>query len=832
MMAPMGGWNILERLGLKSASTDPRLEAFWEVASRADYNVKLENIPPVTALLATSGRERVGLVLECVALFRRPMDDMMTGYDTRRLTTALFSALVTQSPLDFSAKELAVLVLANGGEGSGGPPVQVVLGLIEQRYAEQDLPVEVAEACRSIFNQFDVFGADARKLRERIERLLKPAVERDALELTRADAWSNELCELVAELAEPQRQALIEVLVAVQHPSGSKPSGKWLKSTAAVLDALGLDPFNRYLVRLLEKVGVDGGVPVRVHAWDGGWTDGEATLISPVHAELLKGLIWAAAPGAGAAVVQAIGDAAERCFKKVAGVGPRAPKIGNACLVALTLARAPNAVAQLSRLQGRVKHNSSRSQVERALNQVAERSGVSRDTLEDLAVPTCGLTELGRLERKLGAATAVVQLIGARDFELSWLTAAGKPQKSLPASVKNDHAEELKELRLRLKELEQQLPTQLRRLEAMLLSQRELSLADFRARFVQHPLLGYLSRRLLWRAADSQRICGLLDEQLVDADDRPLSVTDTAKLTLWHPLHSSVTEVQAWRAWLERHQVTQPFKQAHREVYLLTDAERATNTYSNRFAGHVLKQHQFSALCRERGWRYTLQGAFDSHNTPHVDLPAHGFRVEYWVDGAHGAPETSEAGIFLYVVTDQVRFMRAGETEPVELAHVPPLLLSEMLRDVDLFVGVSSVGNDPNWRDQGHLAQYGGYWQSYAFGELSETARTRREALARLVPRLKIARVCSLEDRFLVVRGQLRTYRIHLGSANIQMEPNNQYLCIVPQRGLVVPGNVMLPFEGDGTLSLILSKALMLADDHKITDPTIRTQIGLEHYSN
>ncbi|WP_338699746.1 hypothetical protein V2W30_24410 [Streptomyces sp. Q6] len=34
-----------------------------------------------------------------------------------------------------------------------------------------------------------------------------------------------------------------------------------------------------------------------------------------------------------------------------------------------------------------------------------------------------------------------------------------------------------------------------------------------------------------------------------------------------------------------------------------------------------------------------------------------------------------------------------------------------------------------------------------------------------------------------------------------------------------------LPFEGDRTLAVVLSKALMLADDTKITDPTILSQI-------
>ena len=69
---------------------------------------------------------------------------------------------------------------------------------------------------------------------------------------------------------------------------------------------------------------------------------------------------------------------------------------------------------------------------------------------------------------------------------------------------------------------------------------------------------------------------------------------------LWHPIGREPDEIVAWRDWLERHAITQPFKQAHREVYLLTDAERATGTYSNRFAAHVLRQHQFHALAADR----------------------------------------------------------------------------------------------------------------------------------------------------------------------------------------------------------------------------------------
>ena len=60
------------------------------------------------------------------------------------------------------------------------------------------------------------------------------------------------------------------------------------------------------------------------------------------------------------------------------------------------------------------------------------------------------------------------------------------------------------------------------------------------------------------------------------------------------------------------------------------------------------------------------------------------------------------------------------------------------------------------------------------------------------------------------------------------MEPNDQYLCIVPDRatlGRGEAGSLFLPFEGDPTLSVILSKAFLLAEDAKIRDPTIRQQI-------
>lgn len=181
----------------------------------------------------------------------------------------------------------------------------------------------------------------------------------------------------------------------------------------------------------------------------------------------------------------------------------------------------------------------------------------------------------------------------------------------------------------------------------------------------------------------------------------------------------------------------------------------------------------------------------------------------------------------LFCTTDQVQFQRANgqRWETVPLADVPPNVFSEAMRDVDLFVGVTSIATDPTWADRGTDQRFN-YWRDVAFGELSANGQVRRQVIEHLLPKLKIRDRARLEGNYLVVDGHKRTYRIHVGSGNILMSPNDQYLCIVPARGKKPTGTHFVPFEGDEMLAIVLSKALMLADDHRITDPTIVRQIG------
>jgi hypothetical protein len=549
-----------------------------------------------------------------------------------------------------------------------------------------------------------------------------------------------------------------------------------------------------------------------------------APAISEKNADLLRGLVWASSTLESPALARSLGDLGVVCFTKIPNVGPVSAKVGNACVYALGAMPGLEGVAQLGRLKTRVKYAVGQRLLGKSFDSAAERTGMARDDLEDLAVPTFGLTAPGSGSFPVGAFAATMTVRDDDAVDLRWVS-AGKETASVPAELSREHAKEVKALKKQAKDLSSMLGAQRVRLERLLGGTRSWRLADAKIRLLDHVLLAPLARRLVWRLQDGDRtgLASWVDGSLRDVCGRDVPwLRDETQVSLWHPLGFPVDTVREWRARLEESEVTQPFKQAHREIYILTDAELATETYSNRFAAHILRQHQLAALCRARGWRYHLQGAgFDGANSPSLVIAGTDLTVELYVQTADDGVQ-SASGINVHVSTDQVRFSRGAD--PVPLREVPPLVFSEVMRDVDLFVGVCSVGNDPTWQDRGTAHQV--YWQSYAFGELAQSAVTRRAVLERLIPRLRIAERCRLSDRFLIVRGDLRTYKIHLGSGNILMEPNDQYLCIVPgARTSARAESPRLPYDGDATLSIILSKALLLAADTKIKDPTIVRQI-------
>ncbi|WP_066940404.1 DUF4132 domain-containing protein [Microtetraspora fusca] len=666
-------------------------------------------------------------------------------------------------------------------------------------------------------------------LHEELDDLLTEPAENGPAGAVRNVIWNCD--EIACRLAEEYgaRLAAPSVLPLLRHwntARSSKPSAKWLKTAGTLLtdEAAGL------VREILTLVAAHREKTLR-HRSDEGYEWSETVFLHERTAVPARGMVWTCVLIDEPWVTGLLGDVALTCGTGIGGSGPnsRSEMLANAAINVLARRGGLDVVAALARVQVKVRKKSVLTNVARTLDAVAAEAGLRREQLLDRTVPTFGLGPDGVREEKVGDYLARLCADGPA---LRFVSPAGKTVKSVPQAIRRDPA--LAELKSTLKELKQALPAERFRLERALIEERLWRWHDVAEFFLDHPVTGPYARNLIWQIL--QGPAGLpvatgTGWELVDPQGRRIQPYPDTPVQLWHPIRETAEDVRAWRDHLLEHDVRQPYKQAFREVYLLTPAEERTRTLSNRFAGHVLRYGQAKALLNQRGWTGLSIGHWDYEcggDQGEAVKELSGWRAR-WGMHVTGEPEADGWGTASFSVAEDIRFFREGQEIPdfhgwsaegVPLTEVPPLVLSEVLRDADLAVGVASVGLDPQ-----AIGGHEEYWHSYGFGELSETARTRSDALARLLPRLKIANRVELDGRFLRVRGSLRTYKIHLGSGNILMEPNDAYLCIVPGNDRAAQ-TVFLPFEEDGgMLSVIVSKAFLLANDRAITDPSITRQL-------
>jgi hypothetical protein len=843
----------------KSQKTEKLIEYISNDNKKHRYNGKLKDFEIGNEILAASSDEQMVIVLDLVDALtahqkhfeenRKNKVSYHYNYAPWKIRAALIELL--RKKLPFTEKELIQLIeWSSIYESNYSRAIPQVVKQIQDFQNDRGLTPTLIEKIKSYIELISADTYQDAQLRQNINKLYEIAGLGSRNPLFSGEAWSDFVINQINNLNENEKPNWIALLNHCAAATGSVPSAKWLKTADAIVERIDRDNFKQSILQWFPLV--DKPRTQRIERWSE-WSPDPNLLLNDRNADILKGLVWFCAKSEDREIVRAITALAISAYRKVPKIGQRCVRVGNACVWALGEVKDSNAVGQLALLKVRVKFGTAQKLIETALEKAAKRASLPKEEIEEMSVPNYGLQEVGKLNEKIGEYSAKIIVKGTDEVNLLWFNAEGKSLKSAPAAVKKDYADELKELNQTLKDIRQMLPAQRNRIDCLYLEQKRWDFDVWRERYLDHTLIGTIARRLIWKFTDdSKTVSGIwLDGKIVSFSGHEIdSLSAKTKVELWHPLDEPVENVLAWRDFLEQNLIRQPFKQAHREVYLLTDAERNTRVYSNRYAAHILKQHQFNALCSTRRWKNKLRLMVDADFPPAMRLLAKwNLRAEFWIEGIgeNYGTDTNETGTYLYLATDQIRFypidarensahaggggygsngwVNGDLAEPLELEQIPPLVFSEIMRDADLFVGVASVGNDPNWLDSGAEGNRDNYWYDYSFGALSVSAKTRKQILERLIPRLKIGNRCSFDDKFLVVEGDIRAYKIHIGSGNILMKPNDQYLCIVANQGTADSNKVFLPFEGDQRTAVILSKAFLLAEDTKITDETIIRQI-------
>lgn len=208
-------------------------------------------------------------------------------------------------------------------------------------------------------------------------------------------------------------------------------------------------------------------------------------------------------------------------------------------------------------------------------------------------------------------------------------------------------------------------------LQSMMCTQRTFTVAQWKERFVTHPLLRHLGRRVVWSQSPSDgastfRIAE--DGTLADAHDKAVELRDLP-VTVAHPILMDAETRTAWQTLFHDYQLLQPFPQLARDLYVRAASEigehdlpRAVGTRTSR--GRLFQMGR-------RGWRARFD---DAEMTEYYRTLPCGAVARFQVTppvAMHGSGNDDE----VFTIT------LARSSYPLE--RLPPIDYSELVLDLE-----------------------------------------------------------------------------------------------------------------------------------------------------
>lgn len=212
-----------------------------------------------------------------------------------------------------------------------------------------------------------------------------------------------------------------------------------------------------------------------------------------------------------------------------------------------------------------------------------------------------------------------------------------------------------------------------------------------------------------------------------------------------------------------------------------------------RYSGNQIMPARAVGILKKRQWTVDYENGLQKVCF-HGDVTAVMYALADWF-----SPSDIEAPTLEYVA-----FYDRRSFKDKKIADVLPVVFSEIMRDVDLAVSIAHAGGvDP---EASH-----------------STIEMRRVIVEHAMPMFGISNV-KVAGNFAKVSGKLGNYNVHLGSGVIHKE-GGAHIAVLPVHSQS-RGRIFLPFlDEDPKTAEIISKILLFAEDDKIKDPSILSQI-------
>ena len=368
-------------------------------------------------------------------------------------------------------------------------------------------------------------------------------------------------------------------------------------------------------------------------------------------------------------------------------------------------------------------------------------------------------------------------------------TKDGKQLKSVPTKLKKN------ETVLELTNMVKTLNEQYRRTRVMLERAMEdstiFTFGELSA-LSAHPVVYPMLKNLVLISDDA--IGFLTEKGLVDDRGEMHFLDDSAEIKIAHPfdLYSKGCWIN-YQKHLFENKIAQPFRQVFRELYIKT-TEEMDMLHSLRYAGNQIQPAKTVGALKSRRWVANIEDGLQKVYYKE-NIVAQIYALADWF-----SPADIEAPTLEWVC-----FTNRKTGEEIKIADIPDIIFSEVMRDVDLAVSVAHAGGvDP---ETSH-----------------STMEMRAAILSFVLPMFRIANV-KVEGRHAIVDGKLAEYSIHLGSGVVH-QIGGAMISVLPVHSQH-RGKIFLPFvDDDPKTAEIISKVLLFAEDNKIKDPMILSNIN------
>ena len=322
------------------------------------------------------------------------------------------------------------------------------------------------------------------------------------------------------------------------HPSGGRPSKRWTSEAEQLRSRL-RDP-SRIADAILAALLAANDSKVD-HSWRGE-TFSRFWFVTDRNEGLACGaIVFSATLRSDATCAQL-----RRLAVKALGPGDweRSLRIANACVRALRVIGSQAAVRELVALQRSTTHGGVLRDTAAAIDVIAADSGRTTTQLLEATVETHGLDAERSTSRPVVGGSAVLQVedLTARVF---FLGDDGRRRASFPAATRDQSAEPIADLREQAKAVRKTLAVERARLDGLMSANVNWAARDWQRLYMDHPITGHLTRRLIWRfMLGGDEVIGLpLDRSFVsDAAGAISSIEEATSVSLWHPLHSTVED--------------------------------------------------------------------------------------------------------------------------------------------------------------------------------------------------------------------------------------------------------------------------------------------------